>query len=108
MLKEINGPYYIVCGYTDLRRGIDGLADIIQQNYRLDVCSGASFLFCGRRCDKIKALLWEEDGFLLLYKRLDNGRFQWQRNKTEAQQITAEQYTLKTSMLQVAPPLQKQ
>ena len=93
MMKEIKGPYFIVCGYTDLRRGIDGLAGIIQQNYELDVYSGALFLFCGRRCDRIKALLWEGDGFLLLYKRLDNGRFQWPRNKTEAEQITAEQYT---------------
>ena len=45
MLKEISGPYYIVCGYTDLRRGIDGLAGIVQQNFKLDVCSGAVFLF---------------------------------------------------------------
>ena len=43
MLKEISGPYYIVCGYTDLRRGIDGLAGIVQQNFKLDVCSGAVF-----------------------------------------------------------------
>ena len=93
MLKELKGPYFIVCGYTDLRRGIDGLAGIIQQNYNLDACSGGLFLFCGRRCDRIKALLWEGDGFLLLYKRLDNGKFQWPRNKTEAEQITAEQYT---------------
>ena len=35
MLKEISGPYYIVCGYTDLRRGIDGLAGIVQQNFKL-------------------------------------------------------------------------
>ena len=61
MLKEISGPYYIVCGYTDLRRGIDGLAGIVQQNFKLDVCSGAVFLFCGRRYDRIKALLWEGD-----------------------------------------------
>ena len=52
MLKEISGPYYIVCGYTDLRRGIDGLAGIVQQNFKLDVCSGAVFLFCGRRYDR--------------------------------------------------------
>lgn len=92
MLKELNGPYFIVCGYTDLRRGIDGLAGIVQQNFGLDPYSGSLFLFCGRRCDRIKALLWEGDGFLLLYKRLDNGRFQWPRNKTEAEKITSEQY----------------
>ena len=43
--------------------------------------------------DLIKALLWEWDGLLLLYNRLDNGKFQQPRNKTEVQQITAELYT---------------
>ncbi|MBR3900534.1 MAG: IS66 family insertion sequence element accessory protein TnpB [Ruminococcus sp.] len=50
MLKEIRFPQvYLVCGYTDMRRGIDGLAAIVQQNYRLEPCSGSLFLFCGRR-----------------------------------------------------------
>lgn len=83
---------YIVCGYTDMRRSIDGLAGIVQQNYGLEPCSGSLFLFCGRRRDRMKALLWEEDGFLLLYKRLDNGAFQWPRNEQEAKQLTPEQY----------------
>ena len=81
MLKELKGPYYIVCGYTDLRRGIDGLAGIVQQNYKLDAYSGGLFLFCGRRCDRIKALLWEGDGFLLLYKRLDMEDFSGRETK---------------------------
>ena len=51
---------YIVCGYTDMRKAIDGLAAIVQQNFKLDVFSGNLFLFCGKRCDRIKALLWEE------------------------------------------------
>ena len=42
-------------------------------------------------CDRIKGLLWEGDGFLLLYKRLDNGRFQWPRNETEAKLLTPQQ-----------------
>ena len=61
------------CGYTDLRRGIDGLASIIEQQFKLDPCSDTLFLFCGRRTDRIKALYWEGDGFLLLYKRLEKG-----------------------------------
>ena len=77
MLKEMKGPYYIVCGYTDLRRGIDGLAGIVQQNYKLDACSGGLFLFCGRRCDRIKALLWEGDGFLLLYEQITAEQYTW-------------------------------
>ena len=57
----------------------------------LDPFSKALFLFCGRRCDRIKDLLWEGDGFLLLYKRLDNGRFQWPRSETEAVMLTPQQ-----------------
>ncbi|MBP7187580.1 MAG: IS66 family insertion sequence element accessory protein TnpB [Ruminococcus sp.] len=48
-------------------------------------------MFCGRRRDRIKGLLWERDGFLLLYKRLDNGQFQWPRNETEAKLLTPQQ-----------------
>ena len=61
---------YLVTGYTDLRRSIDGLAAIVQGQLRLDPFCKGLFLFCGRRCDRIKGLLWEGDGFLL-YKRLD-------------------------------------
>ena len=59
---------YLACGYTDLRRGIDGLAQIVQQQFELDPFSNSLFLFCGKRRDRIKALLWEGDGFVLLYR----------------------------------------
>ena len=93
MLNDIssNQHVYLVTGYTDLRRSIDGLAMIIQGQLRLDPFSSALFLFCGRRRDRIKGLLWERDGFLLLYKRLDNGQFQWPRNETEAKLLTPQQ-----------------
>jgi len=83
---------YIVCGYTDMRKAIDGLAAIVQQNFKLDVFSGSLFLFCGKRCDRIKALLWEEDGFVLLYKRLENGKYKWPRDSDEARQITQQEF----------------
>ena len=66
---------FLACGFTDMRKSIDGLAAIVQQNFQLDPFSNALFIFCGRRHDGLKALLWRGDGFLLLYKRLDNGRF---------------------------------
>ena len=84
-------PVYLVTGYTDLRRSIDGLAMIVQGQLHLDPFNTALFLFCGRRRDRIKGLLWEGDGFLLLYKRLDNGQFQWPRNETEARLLTPQQ-----------------
>lgn len=66
---------FLATGFTDLRRGIDGLASIVQQQFELDPFSNTLFLFCGRRRDRIKALYWEGDGFVLLYKRLESGSF---------------------------------
>ncbi len=83
---------YIVCGYTDMRKAIDGLSAIVQHNFKLDVFSGSLFLFCGKRCDRIKVLLWETDGFVLMYKRLENGRYKWPRDSQEAKQITQQEF----------------
>ena len=82
---------YLVTGYTDMRKGIDGLAAIVQGKLLLDPFSKALFLFCGRNRSKMKDRLWEGDGFLLLYKRLDNGCFRWPRNETEACKLTTQQ-----------------
>ena len=53
---------------------------------------GTLFLFCGRRTDRIKGLLWQVTGFLLLYKRLEDGRLSWPRTKEEAAELTEEQF----------------
>lgn len=79
--------YYVACGYTDLRRGIDGLASIISQQYGNRLDEESLFLFCGRRTDRLKALYWSGDGYILLYKRLSNGRFQWPRSEAELRLI---------------------
>ena len=49
-------PVYIACGYTDLRRGIDGLANLVKTQFQMDPFQRALFLFCGRRRDRLKAL----------------------------------------------------
>ena len=83
---------YIACGFTDMRRSIDGLAAMVQQVFQLDPCSRSLYLFCGNRSDRLKALLWEGDGFLLMYKRLEGGgRFQWPRKASEARLLTPQQ-----------------
>ena len=80
-------------GYTDLRYGIDGLARKIKGQFNLDPYEkNVLFLFCGRKSDRIKCLLWEGDGFLLMYKRLEDGKFQWPKDEEEARRITQEQF----------------
>ena len=87
MLGDISvvDDIYIVCGYTDMRKQIDGLYSIVKDQFHMDPEQRALYLFCGRRCDRIKALLYENDGFVLLYKRLtaSEGRYRWPRNKNE-------------------------
>ena len=76
LVKNITTEHvFLACGHTDMRKSIDGLAAIVQQNFKLNPFSQNIFMFCGRRKDRIKALFWDGDGFSLLYKRLDNGKF---------------------------------
>lgn len=106
MLSDFTGAekVYIACGYTDLRKGIDGLATLVQSQFQLDPFTNTLFLFCGRRKDRIKALYWEGNGFVLLYKRLENGSFQWPRNGEEVRKLTAQQYRWLMEGLQIDQP----
>ncbi len=83
---------YVACGYTDMRKQIDGLATMVQANFQLDPFTKSLFLFCGRKRDRMKALFWEGDGFLLLYKRLENGTYQWPKTQEDVREITPQQY----------------
>lgn len=106
MLKEGTEfkKVYIAAGFTDLRRGIDGLARIIRFQFKLDPYDkNMLFLFCGKRNDRIKGLLWEGDGFLLLYKRIENGSFKWPRSADEAMEITPQQYHMLMQGMEIAP-----
>lgn len=76
MLNDAAGieNVYIACVYTDLRYGIDGLATLVKNKFELNPFRQILFsFFCGRKRDRIKGLLWGNDGFLLLYKRLESG-----------------------------------
>lgn len=83
---------FLACGKTDMRKSIDGLAAIVSQNFKLNPFENTLFLFCGGKRDRMKALLWEGDGFLLLYKRLENGAFQWPRTNEDVREITPQQF----------------
>ena len=97
MLKDANpasfAGIYIVCGYTDLRYGVDSLAAIIEQKYKMKLfVPNTLFLFCGHSASKIKGLPWEGDGFLLLYKRVESGGFSLPRTSDDLKKLSPEQF----------------
>ncbi|MGB0899922.1 MAG: IS66 family insertion sequence element accessory protein TnpB [Psychrobium sp.] len=71
---------YLVTGFTDMRKSINGLSVIVGDQLELDPMSKAWFVFCNRQRDKLKILFWDTNGFWLYYRRLEQGRFQWPKH----------------------------
>lgn len=95
---------YLVTGRTDMRKSIDGLMGVIRDTYAMDPYANAVYLFCGRKADRIKALHFDQTGFVVLYKRLDNGRFQWPRTPAEVRALTRQQYRWLLEGLSIEQP----
>lgn len=107
MLADISrvDSIFIVCGRTDMRKQIDGLCAVIENQLHMGKDDNALFLFCGRRHDRIKAILYEKDGIVLLYKRLSiEGRFRWPKNQDEVKQLTWQQFDWLMSGLEIDQP----
>lgn len=84
----------VLTGRTDLRRGIDGMVSIVKLRYGLDpIEKGVLFLFCGTKKDRIKGIFFEGDGFVLVYKRLSQGKYQWPHNEEEAKHLNFQQFS---------------
>lgn len=93
LAEQIKGRnIYIVCGYTDMRKSITGLIAIITQQFQMRPDEHSIFLFCGKKADRMKAVMWEEDGFLLLYKVLAGYKYHWPRNVNDVRQLTWTEY----------------
>jgi len=68
---------WLVAGHTDMRRGFDGLAAMVQDMLEKNPFDGHVFVFRGRKGDRIKVLWWSGDGLCLFAKRLEHGHFVW-------------------------------
>jgi transposase len=75
---------WLATGWTDMRKGFDGLAALVQDHLRRDPFSGQAFVFRGRQGRLIKILWWDGQGLCLFAKRLEKGRFVWPATSASA------------------------
>jgi len=85
---------WLAAGPTDMRKGFDGLAMLVQSTLERDPFSGHVFAFRGRRGDLVKLLWWSGDGLCLYAKRLEKGRFVWPRTDRGVAALTPAQLSM--------------
>jgi len=78
-------------GTTDLRKAINGLTAVVQEEMKHDPFSGSVFLFCNRGRKLLKAVYWDKTGFWLSQKRLEKNRFPWPQDEAEARELAVEE-----------------
>lgn len=75
MLNFGNGKFYFYAMPVNMHRSFEGLSALIQQSFPGELLTGSAFIFLNRCRDKIKLIFWDGDGYVILYKRLEKGRF---------------------------------
>jgi len=85
---------WIAAGHTDMRKGFNGLAALVQSALCDNPYSGHVFVFRGRRGDLLKVLWFDGQGLLLLAKRLERGRFVWPQATTGSVSLTPAQLSM--------------
>src|SRR5690349_4184054 len=85
---------WLAAGRTDMRKGFDGLAAVVQERLAQDPFSGHVFVFRGRRGDLLKVLWWDGDGLCLFAKRLERGRFVWPKAENGKVSLTRAQLSM--------------
>lgn len=86
-LSSSNLRVYLALGVTDMRKAINGLSILVENNFDLPVFSGHLFVFCNRRKDIVKILYWDRNGFCLWQKRLEKDHFKWPASRSDMLEI---------------------
>jgi len=82
---------YVRPGITDLRKAVNGLSAIVQEEMKEDPFSGSVYIFCNNDRKLLKAVYWDKTGFWLSQKRLEKDRYPWPSNEKEVMELTIEQ-----------------
>lgn len=77
MFNYGNYKVYLACGKNDMRKNINGLCEIVQHSFLLDTTQRIIFGFCNRQRNRVKLLVWEDNGFWVNFKRLEKGSITW-------------------------------
>jgi transposase len=85
---------FIRPGYTDLRKAVNGLSVMVEQQMSLEPFSGNVYLFCNRERKLLKAVWWDRNGFWLSQKRLEKDKFPWPQTEEEVRELSAEELSL--------------
>jgi transposase len=95
MVIDINkARIYLRPGYTDMRKAVNGLTAIIQEDMSHNPFSGSIYLFCNRERTLLKAVYWDKTGFWLSQKRLEKNKFPWPQNEGETRELTGDQLVM--------------
>jgi transposase len=85
MMLDLTGlEIYVRPGITDMRKQVNGLSEIVEQQMNRSAMSGSLFLFCNRDRRLIKCVYWDRNGFCLWLKRLEKDRFPWPNTEEQA------------------------
>jgi transposase len=82
---------YLRPGHTDMRKAVNGLTVIVQEDMSHNPFNGSVYLFCNRERKLLKAVYWDKTGFWLCQKRLEKEKYPWPENEGEAKELTGEQ-----------------
>ena len=92
MILKLPSKIYISSANVDMRKSIDGLVSIVEGKFNFSAMDDAMFVFHNKYCDKIKILYWNNEGFCLLYKRMEKGKFRFPYNiKNPTYSVSEEQ-----------------
>jgi transposase len=82
---------YIAIGHTDMRKSINGLCQLVADNFATNIFTGHLFAFCNKRRDIIKILFWDRNGFCIWHKRLEKDHFRWPKSEQDMINIDSRQ-----------------